>query len=578
MNNRHSTALVTLFVLLALTALPCPTLNAQETQDVAQEVAQEPVDMRAGEVRAVRPDATIKRGDKDSQAKVSDAVNWADWLTTGEKGRARLGLDNGTVVNLGSAARLQLLPTDATSQTGEFLLTAGKVRAWILEQGPRPEGLVIRTNAAVVGVIGTHVYVQADEDLTTVINISGHSTVNSSADGVTGTERLNIFEATTIAPGKAPAPKRKATWEEVLAAMLSTLPGETFQVYPSQGRPGDCMNATSPEKLPDSLPFAGNGAPFCPVPDTNASRMCLGDDAQPGVQEFSIPGPDGSTLWSAFLVLPKPGQYNDADGAHFLVPEAVPPGSTMTAYLINRGKPVPGTIVQVEMGGRTTTPQTNSRGSVTLRMPDNGIVKLSYVPTSLRTPVPLPEIHATIHIDPKLKGKDVRSPDYLQPGIPVMWRDELGSATLDGESRPLGQVITLEGNFLSVVSIPAQSNGTGGQFAGQAMNGKPQARSITYYDMVGGALSRNDLVAGTAAAGHYLICPRGGEPGKVKIRITALGPVRFTGKGAKGKKFETKLAITPGEVLRIPFHLMAEKTGAGMVPIPFKLTIHVGRD
>lgn len=566
MNVRHITAPGTLLTLLALAALPCIALNAQEAADT-----------RAGEVRAVRPDATIKRGDVDALAiKVSDAVNWQDWLATGEKGRARLGMDNGTVVNLGSEARLQLVPTDAATQTGEFLLAAGKVRAWVQEQGPRPRGVTIRTSAAVVGVIGTHVYVQVDGDLTTVINISGHSTVSSSTEGVAGQERLNVFETVTIVPGEPPSPKRKATWEEVLAAMLSTLPGETFQVYPSQGRPGDCLNATSPVELPGSLPFAGNDAPFCPVPETNASRMCLGDDAQPGVQEFSVPGPDGSTLWSAFMVLPKPGEYTAGDGAHFLVPEVAPPGSTLTAFLINRGKPVPGTLVEVVMGGRTTTPQTNSKGSITLRMPDSGVVKLSYQPTSLRAPVPLPEILATVFINPKLKGKDIRSPGYLQPGLPVLWRNELRSATLDGEAIPVGQVITLEGDFLSVVSVPWQASGATGQFDGDAMNGKPQARTITYYDIVGDALDRNVLRAGAAAAGHFLICARGGDPAKVKIRINALGPIRFTGRGAKGKKFETKMRLTPGEALKIPFQIISEKTG--MPSLPFTLTLHIERD
>ncbi len=577
MNMRRVSTLITL---LALTALPCLTLNAQDAQDTATPPAAAPEkqDMRAGEVRAVRPDATIKRGDLDALAvKVSDAVNWQDWLATGEQGRARLGMDNGAVVNLGSEARLQLIPTDAATQTGEFLLAAGKVRAWVQEQGPRPGGVTIRTSAAVVGVIGTHVYVQVDGDLTTVINISGHSIVRSATDGVAGEERLNIFETVTIAPGEPPSPKRKATWEEVLAAMLSTLPGETFQISPSQGRPGDCLNATSPAKLPGSLPFAGNDAPFCPVPETNASRMCLGDDAQPGVQEFSIPGPDGSTLWSAFMVLPKPGEYNAGDGAHFLVPEVVPPGSTLTAYLINRGQPVPGTLIEVVIGGRTTTPQTNSRGSITLRMPDSGAVTLRYQPTSLRAPVPLPEIRATVFINPKLRGKDIRSADYLRPGAPALWRNELRSATLDGEAIPVGRVITLEGDFLSVISVPAQANGKMGQFDGDAMNGKPQARTITYYDIVGGALSQNELLAGTAAAGHFLVCARGGKPAKVKIRISAVGPIRFTGKGAKGKRFETKTRMTPGETLKIPFQITAEKTGipAG---VPFTLTLHIERD
>ena len=89
----------------------------------------------------------------------NDPLFWRDWFETKERGRARLGLNDGSVINVGSQARLQVLEHEQAAETTELLLQAGKARTWIRRQSTPGRKFQVRTNAAVIGFIGTHVYV-----------------------------------------------------------------------------------------------------------------------------------------------------------------------------------------------------------------------------------------------------------------------------------------------------------------------------------------------------------------------------------------------------------------------------------
>ena len=129
---------------------------------------------RAEEVTALLPVARIERGAAAPiDANRMDPIFWRDWFETEERGRARLGLLDGSIINVGSAARLQVLQHSQATETTELLLQAGKVRAWMRKLGTSSRQFRVRTNAAVIGVIGTHVYIHAEPNLTTVINVSG---------------------------------------------------------------------------------------------------------------------------------------------------------------------------------------------------------------------------------------------------------------------------------------------------------------------------------------------------------------------------------------------------------------------
>src|SRR3989338_5225046 len=176
---------------------------------------------RAGEVTALLPVARLERsGAAPVALRMRDPVFWQDWVETEAQARARLQLLDGSILNVGSGARFQVVRHDQATEQTELTLKFGKVRAEVkkLGAGGRFE---VRTETATVGVIGTHVYVAAVGALTTVINFDGLVGVNTA--GAAAPERLEPFELAEVERGQ-PIRKRMATMEELLRALEDTPP------------------------------------------------------------------------------------------------------------------------------------------------------------------------------------------------------------------------------------------------------------------------------------------------------------------------------------------------------------------
>ena len=231
-----------------------------------------------------------------------DPLFWRDWFETKERGRARLGLNDGSVINVGSQARLQVLEHEQAAETTELLLQAGKARTWIRRQSTPGRKFQVRTNAAVIGFIGTHVYVESTETLTTVINVSGQSSIRSADETITEQVLLDAFEAVDVEPGKPPGPKRKVSWAVVLRAIMDTLPGPVFSLNPSMARAGSCMNGmASGEVQTGDLPFGTMEARACAVPGMTLPASVWRREPSPESRSTARPQPtalsDGAPSW-----------------------------------------------------------------------------------------------------------------------------------------------------------------------------------------------------------------------------------------------------------------------------------------
>jgi hypothetical protein len=64
--------------------------------DISAQVAQ-----RAGQISRAIPDVAIARGTQQLPAPVKALVDWGDAVKTGDGGRARVALDDGSVLNVG---------------------------------------------------------------------------------------------------------------------------------------------------------------------------------------------------------------------------------------------------------------------------------------------------------------------------------------------------------------------------------------------------------------------------------------------------------------------------------------------
>src|SRR5437899_12585359 len=71
---------------------------------------------KAGEVSRVIPAVSIARGTKSVTASPKTPVNWADVVNTQANARARIALDDGSVLNVGSDSALKVMERDGAAQ------------------------------------------------------------------------------------------------------------------------------------------------------------------------------------------------------------------------------------------------------------------------------------------------------------------------------------------------------------------------------------------------------------------------------------------------------------------------------
>src|SRR6266404_6311605 len=184
---------------------------------------QTPQQPTAGKITALIPEGSVLRERKTYEAKKDMAVSWQDTVKTERGGRARLRLEDGTILNVGSQASLVVTKHDPAMQQTDLELIYGKVRADVTKIA-RPDGhFEIRTKVAVCGVVGTEEYLEATDLATTVIALGGGQVRVSSADArFPGATLLNPGEAISVIAGRAPGPKRLATSEEMTRAVQDT--------------------------------------------------------------------------------------------------------------------------------------------------------------------------------------------------------------------------------------------------------------------------------------------------------------------------------------------------------------------
>src|SRR5579863_4698631 len=90
--------------LIALAVLA--SLSIVVPPDVPAQVAQ-----RAGQISRAIPEVALARGTQQLPAVVKTLVDWGDVVRTGDGGRARVALDDGSVLNVGSSSTLTVRST-----------------------------------------------------------------------------------------------------------------------------------------------------------------------------------------------------------------------------------------------------------------------------------------------------------------------------------------------------------------------------------------------------------------------------------------------------------------------------------
>ncbi len=128
---------------------------------------------RAGEVSRVIPAVSIARSGKTINASAKTPVDWQDLVNTQVNARARIALDDGSVLNVGSESSMKVVKHDAGAQQTELELTYGKLRTQA-QKIAKPDGkFEVRTPAGVAGVVGTDFFVEYANNTMNVIAFEG---------------------------------------------------------------------------------------------------------------------------------------------------------------------------------------------------------------------------------------------------------------------------------------------------------------------------------------------------------------------------------------------------------------------
>jgi hypothetical protein len=183
---------------------------------------------RAGEVSRVIPAVNITRGAKSLNASAKTPVDWQDVVSTQASGRARVSLDDGSVLNVGSDSSVKVVKHDAGAQQTDLEVTVGKIRSQA-QKISQPNGkFEVHTPSGVAGVVGTDFYVGYENNVMTVIVFDGVVKVCNLAGvcvEVKAGQMTTVRNSDSTGPA-APSQANLSTLSEAIASTtLETSPG-----------------------------------------------------------------------------------------------------------------------------------------------------------------------------------------------------------------------------------------------------------------------------------------------------------------------------------------------------------------
>jgi hypothetical protein len=206
-------------LLIALTLLT--SISIIVPPDVAAQVGQ-----KAGEISRAIPDVGIARGSQQLPAPVKALVDWGDMVKTGDGGRARVALDDGSLLNVGSSSTLTVTQHNAAAQQTQIELTYGRVRSQVVKQTKPNAKFEIHTSVGVAGVVGTDFFLGFMNGLFQIIVFEGHVKF-CNLDGLC----VDVLagQIATIRDGhQAPDQPGQATPSELTDAAIATSVGASF--------------------------------------------------------------------------------------------------------------------------------------------------------------------------------------------------------------------------------------------------------------------------------------------------------------------------------------------------------------
>ena len=161
---RNPSAFTVIVVGLLITGLVLPPPAFAQAAAGAQ---------RAGHVVQVVPTVNIQRGAQQIEAVAQAPVFLQDVVRTERRARARINLEDGSILNVGSESSLTVTRHDPTTSQTELELSYGRLRSQVTRAARPGSSFRVRTPTAVAGVVGTDFLLIVENNITTLIVYEG---------------------------------------------------------------------------------------------------------------------------------------------------------------------------------------------------------------------------------------------------------------------------------------------------------------------------------------------------------------------------------------------------------------------
>lgn len=278
----------------------------------------------AGKISALLPVAKVVRGQGaaavSTDAKKNDAVLWNDLVRTEKGGRARVTLNDNSILSVGSQSELRIVQHDAQSKQTSLELTYGRVRSEVTRVTRANGKFEVKTPTAVAGVIGTDFGTIAEPGQTIFLCITGQVEISSSDPGVPGSVICGPGQFVIVRAGSAPTAPEPLTPEQIIEFLLGTEPAEVAELSPSAAAPGSTVNSSAiGSNLQDIEQVEVTGGNLQANLAGGGSAMALplqiivAADAAPGARVLTFIKPGANPIAAVFMVMPPAGQAGQAD-------------------------------------------------------------------------------------------------------------------------------------------------------------------------------------------------------------------------------------------------------------------------
>jgi hypothetical protein len=206
----------------------------------------------AGRVSNAIPEEVLQPQGKGAEIplKVSDAVNWEDVVKTLRTGRVRIVLEDGSALNIGARSVMRITKHDAQSQQTQVELQLGRLRGEVVKITKPGGGFQVKTNTAVIGVVGTIFTVEARRNASLVFCMDGSVSVRNVNPAIVGEVTLHAGQFTSVPlngpPGSAvPSSVSQSVNEISQTSAGEPLSGEMTHALQALGATPQQVNAAA---------------------------------------------------------------------------------------------------------------------------------------------------------------------------------------------------------------------------------------------------------------------------------------------------------------------------------------------